>query len=335
MVRLGILGATSYTALELIKILLRHPEAEISVMTSRQKDAPHVAAVHPQLIGRLDMRLEDIGPAEVAGRADCVFSCLPDTLSAPPIMQLLDAGARVVDFSADYRLKDPETYLQWYGARHPDPGRLGRASYGMPELFADDIAGAQLVAMPGCSAVAAVLALAPLLKRGMIEPEDIIVDIKSGVSEAGRSPRLTTHFPECNESVFAYDVGRHRHTPEVDQVLTAAAGKDVQAALTTHFVPMDRGLLSTTYARAAGGVGEQELLEALREFHADKPFVRIVDHLPATKDTMGANFCDITVRGVRSRVAIIGCLDNLIKGAAGAAVQNFNLMYGLPETTAL
>jgi N-acetyl-gamma-glutamyl-phosphate reductase len=218
--------------------------------------------------------------------------------------------------------------------KHPDPQRLP-VVYGLPELFREQIRPAKLVANPGCYPTSAILALAPLLKAGLIEPTDVIVDAKSGVSGAGRSPKLTTLFPECNESISAYNIGRHRHTPEIEQILGKAAGTRVEVIFTPHLVPMDRGILSTTYSRPRGDVTEDRLFDALREAYDDEPFVRVVEHLPATKDTTDTNFCDVTVRMVRGRVLTISCLDNLIKGAAGAAVQNFNLMYGFPETTAL
>jgi N-acetyl-gamma-glutamyl-phosphate reductase len=335
MIRVGILGATGYTALELMKILLRHPEAEITVLTSRQEGSPHVATVHPQLGRRLDLRLEDLGPGALAERTDCIFCCLPHGAAATVTPQLLSAKLRVVDFSADYRLDDAETYAEWYGQKHPDAERVGKVVYGLPELFAPQIPEAQLVANPGCYPTSAILALAPLLKRELVERQDIIVDSKSGVSGAGRTPKLTTLFPECNESISAYNVGRHRHTPEIEQILGRACGQKVEVIFTPHLVPMDRGILTTVYARPTRNVTEEQLLETLREFYAAMPFVRVVEHLPATKDASGTNFCDITARLVRGRVVLISCLDNLIKGASGAAVQNFNLMYGFAETTAL
>ncbi|MGI6418397.1 MAG: N-acetyl-gamma-glutamyl-phosphate reductase [Thermoguttaceae bacterium] len=335
MTRIAILGATGYTALELMKILVHHPGAEIVAVTSRQEGNPHVAMVHPSLMGRIDLQMQDLSPAEVAARAECVFSCLPHGVSASLIPALLDAGCRVVDFSADYRLGDGDVFAQWYGQKHPDPGRLGKVPYGLPELFRDQIRGAQLVANPGCYPTTAILALAPLLKRGLIQPKGIIIDSKSGVSGAGRTPKLTTHYPECNESVAAYNIGRHRHTPEIERILGIAAGGEVDLVFTPHLIPMDRGILSTTYSTPIGDVSEESLLQALSDFYADEPFVRVVEHLPATKDSLGTNFCDLTVRMVRGRVLTISCLDNLVKGASGAAVQNFNLMYGHPETTAL
>jgi N-acetyl-gamma-glutamyl-phosphate reductase len=335
MTRIAILGATGYTALELIKILLRHPGAEIVAVTSRQEGQPHIAMIHPSLTGRVDLRLEDLSPAEVAARAECVFSCLPHGASATVIPRLLDAGSRVVDFSADYRLNDAEVYAQWYGQKHADPQRVGKVVYGLPELFREQIPPSQLVANPGCYPTSAILALAPLLKARLIDPLTIIVDSKSGVSGAGRTPKLTTHYPECNESISAYNVGRHRHTPEIEQILGIAAGTAVEVIFSPHLVPMDRGILTTTYSQPTRQVSEEEVLQTIRDFYESEPFVRVVDHFPGTKDSLGTNFCDITARLVRGRVLTFSCLDNLIKGASGAAVQNFNLMYGYPEVTAL
>ncbi len=335
MTRVAILGATGYTAVELIKLLLRHPDVEITTLTSRQEGNPHVASVHPSLVGRLNLRLEDMGAVAVASRADCVFSCLPHGLTATVAPPLLAARRGSSTFSADYRLDDSATFEAWYGQKHPDAEQLGKVVYGLPELFRDQIVDAKIVANPGCYPTAAILALTPLLKAGLISPDDIIIDAKSGVSGAGRTPKLTTHFPECNESISAYNVGRHRHTPEIEQIIRRGSGKNVQVIFTPHLTPMDRGIFSTAYSRPVGQVTEQQLFAAFREFYADEPFVRVVDHLPGTKDVRDTNFCDITVRMVRDRVITFSCLDNLIKGASGAAVQNFNLMYGYPETTAL
>jgi N-acetyl-gamma-glutamyl-phosphate reductase len=335
MIHVAVLGATGYTALEAIKILLRHPEVEIVAVTSRQEGRPAISTVHPSLVGRLELPLEDLSPEEVGRRADCVFGCLPHCASAEILPQVLAAGAKVVDFSADYRLDDAATYLEWYGHEHPDAGRLGGTVYGLPELFRESIRAARLVANPGCYATSAILPLAPLVKAGLVETSDIIVDSKSGVSGAGRQPKLMTHFPECNESMSAYNVGRHRHTPEIEQIVARHAGVRPEVIFTPQLAPMDRGILSTIYARPSRPVTEADVMGLLRETYAREPFIRIVDHLPGTKDTVDTNFCDITARVVRGRVLLISCLDNLVKGAAGAAVQNFNLLFGLPETAGL
>jgi N-acetyl-gamma-glutamyl-phosphate reductase len=335
MIRIGILGATGYTALELIKLLFRHPEAKITVLTSRQQGEPHVASVHPGLVGRLDLRLRDLNPDQVAAECDCVFSCLPHGASAQAVKPLVDAGVRVVDFSADYRLNDLAVYRHWYEDTHCDAPRLGGVPYGLPELFADQIAPAPLVANPGCYPTSAILAMGPLLKSGLVEPAGIIFDSKSGVSGAGRTPKLGTHFPECNESFSAYNVGKHRHNPEIDQILGIMAGQSIETIFTPHLVPMNRGILTTGYAVPARDVTEAKLMDALHAAYTGQAFVQVVDHLPATKDVSGTNFCQLTARLVRDRVIVISCIDNLIKGASGAAVQNFNWMYGFPETTAL
>ncbi len=335
MTRVAIIGGAGYTALELIKILLRHPDVEIVAISDIQEGQPHLSSIHPSLGGRLDLCLEKLSPAEVSARADCVFCCLPHGASSSIIPHLLDDGTRVVDFSADYRLNDPKVFADWYGQEHGDPDRLGKVVYGLPELFREGIVSAPLVANPGCFPTSAVLPLAPLVKAGLIETDEIIVDAKTGVSGAGRRPGLTTHYPECNESICAYNIGRHRHTPEMEQLLGTVGGSKVQVIFSPHLVPMDRGILATTYSRPTGKVTEEKLMDTLSEFYADEPFVRVVDHFPGTKDTSGSNFCDVTVRVVADRVITISCLDNLIKGASGAAVQNFNIMFGYPETTAL
>jgi N-acetyl-gamma-glutamyl-phosphate reductase len=335
MVRIGILGATGYTALELIKLLLRHPQAKIEALTSRQEGRPHISAIHPSLTGRLDVHLEDLRPEVVAERCQCAFLCLPHAASAESAKALLARKVRVIDLSADYRLNDAATYKKWYEHEHPDPERLGVTPYGLPELFAEAIPKAQLVANPGCYPTSAILPLAPLLKAGWIEPDDIIVDSKSGVSGAGRTPKLNTLYAECNESISAYSVGKHRHQPEIEQILGRATGQSVNVIFTPHLTPMDRGILSVIYARPTRPLAEADVLSCLKEFYAGKPFVRVVNHLPATKDTAHTNYVDITARVVKGRVLLISAEDNLIKGASGAAVQNFNLMFGFPETTAL
>ncbi len=333
MIHVGILGATGYTAVELMKILTRHPDVTIEVVSSRHEGNPHVAMIHPQLAGRLDVRLENIPPATVASRCEVVFSCLPHAASAEAILPMLDQ-TRVIDLSADFRLWDADVYAQWYGSRHPDAAQLGRVPYGLPEIFRELIAQAGFVANPGCYPTGAILAVAPFLKSGQVEC-DVIIDSKSGVSGAGRSPKLTTHYPECNESVSAYNVGRHRHTPEIAQILQHVYKQPIRLVFTPHLIPMDRGILTTAYLRPRGTLTEQDALSTLREFYAAEPFVRVVNHLPATKDVSGTNFCDVTARLAGDYLVVISCIDNLIKGAAGAAIQNMNLMFELPETTAL
>ena len=335
MIKVAVLGATSLFGARAAEQTEVRIGAKIVAVTSRQEGRPPVSSVHPSLVGRLDLELEDLEPEEVGRRADCVFSCLPHCASAEIIPKVLAAGATVIDFSADYRLDDAATYLEWYGHQHPDTGRLGQTVYGLPELFRDRIQGQSLVANPGCYATSAILPLAPLLKSGLFETDDIIIDSKSGVSGAGRSPKLMTHFPECNESMSAYNVGRHRHTPEIEQIINRHAGTMPNVIFTPQLAPMDRGIFSTIYIRPKRPTTEADVMTLLRDAYSGERFVRIVDHLPGTKDTVGTNFVDITARVVRGRVLLISCLDNLVKGAAGAAVQNFNCLFSLPETTGL
>jgi len=333
--RVGVLGGTGYTAFELLKILTHHPNVEITALTTRQEDRPHVSQVHPYLTGMLDLHLEAWGPKELIERCDCVFGCLPHGASASVIPELLDGGCRVVDLSADYRLNDVATYEKWYATTHPDPERMKQTVYGLPELFREGIAQADLVANPGCYPTGVTLSLAPLLKHGFIKPQGIIADCKSGVSGAGRTPKLGTLFAECNESFTAYGVGTHRHMPEIEQNLSVYSGQPSEVVFTPHLVPMDRGIFSTCYSLPAKAATQDELLEFLREFYKDEPFVRVRSDIPTTKHVAHTNRCDMTVRVVKDRVLAIACIDNLIKGASGAAVQNFNLMYQFDETTAL
>ena len=330
-----ILGATGYTALELIKILLRNPEVEITAATTRQEGSPPIHTIHQSLTGRLEIPCEDLTPAEAAERGDFAFCALPHGASTAAIPELLSGGCRVVDLSADYRLNDPGVYEEWYGLVHTDPTRLGNTVYGLPELWSERIPDAPLVANPGCYTSTSILGLAPLLAGGFIEPTGIIIDAKSGVSGAGRAPKLGTLFSECTESFKAYSVGKHRHTPEIEQVLSEVSDDEVKVVFTPHLLPMDRGILCTMYPRMKKSATQEELLAAMREFYAGKPFIRVVDHVPATKDVSHTNFCDMTVRFNGDQLIVMSVTDNLVKGASGVAVQNFNLMAGFPETTGL
>jgi len=335
MIRVAILGATGYTALELIRILLRIPEVQITAATTRQSGSPRISSIHQSLSGRLDIACEDLTVPEILERADYAFCCLPHAASAAIISELLAGGIRVIDLSADYRLNDAATYEEWYGVTHPDPERLPRTVYGLPELYRNQISNEQLIANPGCYTSTSILGLAPLLAAGLIEPTEIIIDAKSGVSGAGRAAKQNILFAECNESLSAYGVGGHRHQPEIEQVLSDISGQSVDVIFTPHLVPMDRGILATIYARPTSDLPTEEVVRTMRDFYHDHPFVHVVDHLPATKDVSGTNFCHLTARRTKGLITILSVTDNLIKGASGVAVQNFNLMAGLPETTGL
>jgi N-acetyl-gamma-glutamyl-phosphate reductase len=335
----AIVGASGYGSRELIRILLNHPGAKIAVATSRDVETPKIAELHPSLRGRIDLACEPFDADRIAEVAKVAFLGLPHTASLEVTPLLRDRGVRVIDLSADYRIKDASTYADWYGHAHTDPAGLREAVYGLPELYRSNIPQADLIANPGCYTSTAILALAPLIALDRIERSGIIVDAYSGISGAGRTPKPAFHFPEANENLVAYSVGRHRHTPEIDQILTdvgrASATEPVEVIFTPHLAPVDRGIHASIYAVPKGLAVEHELIELYRSFYADSPFVRIVNHPPGTKDSTNTNFIDITLRVVRGRILILACLDNLVKGAAGVAVQNYNLMFGFPETMGL
>jgi N-acetyl-gamma-glutamyl-phosphate reductase len=333
-VKVAILGGSGYTAVELLRILLRHPHAEITSITSRQDE--HIADLHPSLFGRLDLRCEPFDPDQLRAKGvQIAFGCLPHGTSMESIPPLIECGIRVIDLSADYRLRDPAVYQEWYKETHRDAANLAEAVYGLPEIYGDRIKSAKLVANPGCYPQTAILGLAPLVTKGLVEPSGIVIDSKSGVSGAGRTPKLTTHFPECNESVSAYAIGTHRHTPEIEQVLSDIARKPISVIFTPHLIPMDRGILSTIYAIPTRAVTEPELVELYRSYFVGAPFVRVRMSPPATKDTTHTNFLDLCPKIVRGRVVVIVAEDNLVRGASGVAVQNFNRMLGFDERTAL
>jgi len=336
MTKIAILGGSGYTALELIRILLRHPHAEIVAVTSRQEGTPLVSELHPSLNGRIGLRMEPFDADRLAARGvQCAFGCLPHGVSMEAVPQLLERNIRVIDLSADYRLRDANIYAQWYGEDHHDTANLAHAVYGLPEVYGEEIKSARLIANPGCYPQTAILGLAPLVAGKHIDLKNIIVDSKSGVSGAGRTPKLTTHFSECNECVAAYNVGQHRHTPEIEQGLSDVAGDKVEVIFTPHLIPMDRGIFSTIYATPRRGFTDVQLLELYSTYYANAPFVRVVKHLPSTKDSVHTNFLDIAMRIVRGRIVILACEDNLVRGASGVAVQNFNRMFDYEEKTAL
>ncbi|MEQ1824433.1 MAG: N-acetyl-gamma-glutamyl-phosphate reductase [Pirellula sp.] len=335
MIRVGIIGASGYTAIEAIQLLLGHPKVQIVATTSRQADGSMIADMHPSLIRRLRLTVEDLTPVQLADRCDVAFSCLPHGASAHHVMQLLDAGCKVIDLSADYRLSTPALYQKWYGEVHPDPARLGSTPYGLPELFANELSTAKLIANPGCYPTSAILPLSPLIKEGLISPNDIIVDSKSGVSGAGRTPKIGNLYCEVNESISAYSVGNHRHQPEIVDVIRRYCGIEPQVVFTPHLVPMERGILSTIYAHPASGATPNQIRECLNTYYDSSSFVRVVSHLPATRFVARTNYVDITVRENGPRVILVSAIDNLIKGASGAAVQNMNLMFGLEPSLGL
>ncbi len=335
MIRVAIVGASGYTAIEAIECLLHHPQIQITCATSRQADGSMIADMHPSLVRRLRLSVDDLTPAQIAERCDVALTCLPHGASAAIVMELLKEGCRVIDLSADYRLSTPELYEKWYGEKHPDPARLGNTPYGLPELFSDGLSSAQLVANPGCYPTSAILPLAPLIKEGLISEKDIVVDSKSGVSGAGRTPKLGNLYCEVNESIAAYSIGSHRHQPEIVDIIARYSGVEPEIIFTPHLVPMERGILSTIYAHPRTGVTANQIRECWNSYYPLQGFVRVVSHLPATRFVARTNYCDMTVRENGPRMVIVSAIDNLVKGASGAAVQNLNCMFGLDPTMGL
>jgi len=335
MVRVGVLGGRGYTAGELLRLLLRHPQVEITAVVSRKDLGEPISSVHPWLRGQLELPISHLSTKQLGEHCDCVFSCLPHTASAEAVGELLREGVRVVDFSADFRLNDLETYEHWYQVKHPFPSLVGQTVYGLPELFRDEIRRADLVANPGCFPTTAILPLTPLIMADLIKAEGIIVDSKSGISGAGRQSDEAYSYCELNEATSAYKIGKHRHMPEMEQIITRASKRATQILFTPHLVPMNRGILSTIYAEPLPGTSVEDWTECLTQFYSEEPFIDVVPHFPKTSEVTGTNRCVISVNRSRGRVVIVSCIDNLIKGASGAAVQNFNLMFDLPESTAL
>lgn len=333
-VRVGIIGATGYTALEAARLIQRHPQAEVVVATSRGEEGKRLGDIHPSLSGRTDVLVENFDAASVAEKCDVAMCCLPHGASAETVKTLVGMGLRCIDFSADFRLSDLETYEKWYEVKHPWPERVGSTVYGLPEFFAEQIRTADVVANPGCYPTSAILPLAPLVRAGLIDTDDMIVDSKSGVSGAGRSPKLATLYCETNESISAYSVAGHRHQPEISDLVHRIGGKAIDVLFTPHLTPMDQGILSTIYVRSNGATAA-DAMTCLRQQYETSAFVKVVDHLPATKHVRGSNFVHMTVRDAGSRLILICAIDNLIKGASGAAVQNMNVMFGLVETLGL
>ena len=337
-IKAGIINVTGYIGAELARLLCQHPKVKLVSVTGRSAAGQKLSDVFPSFTGN-DCLIE----AELSKDIDIAFSAMPHKSSVDIVPSLLKKGIRVIDVSADFRLKDPAQYPKWYGFAHPAPELLKEAVFGLPELHGDEIASASLIANPGCYSTSVILALAPLIAENLAYPE-IIVDSKSGISGAGRTLSLTTHFAEANEDTCAYSIAEHRHLPEMEQEL-----RELNPAFSPfitfvpHLVPMTRGILSTCYVRlkddkwVKDAKAQDELRQLYREFYKRAPFVRIVNKPPHTKHVWGNNFCLIylTLDVRANRVIVISCLDNLVKGGAGQAVQNMNLMFNLPETTGL
>lgn len=332
-IKAGIINVTGYAGSELARLLYLHPNVQLAAVTGRSAVGQKLGEVFPHLADidiTLDGELPDM---------DVVFSAMPHKASAEVIVPLAKKGGKIIDISADFRLKNPKQYPEWYDFTHPAPELLSEAVYGLPELYKKQIAKASIVANPGCYPTGAILALAPLAKEGLLQP-DIIIDSKSGVSGAGRALSLNTHYSEAADSVSAYALAGHRHLPEiVQEVKNLDTSMSPQITFLPHLIPMSRGILTSCYVRIKDTKGNtaDSLMKLYKRFYQDKPFVRVVDRPPATKHTWGSNFCLIypAVDARTGRVIIISCIDNLVKGAAGQAIQNMNIMFGFPEVAGL
>lgn len=337
--RAAIVGSTGYGGVELIRLLESHPNVEVtSVISSSNAGAP-IAEGYPHLT---EIRTDTLDPSDVGlirTKADVVFLATPHGVSMKLAPEFLAAGLKVIDLSGDYRLKDGESYREWYKHESAPTADVERAVYGICELFGQEVAGASFISNPGCYATTAALGLYPAVQAGWIDPDTIIIDAKSGVSGAGRGLSLGNHFSEINENFKAYKVNKHQHTPEIEQTLSRAAGRPVTLTFTPHLVPMTRGIMCTTYASVTERRSDAEFVELYKRFYEGRSFVRVrqAGVIPATKEVWGSNYCDIgfSADPRTGRVTIVSVSDNLVKGAAGQAIQNLNLAMGWDETLGL
>ena len=332
--RIGIVGGTGYTGSELVRLLLDHPNVSLAVVTSRGEAGRGLTEVFPHLAGRVDLRFEPPQIQVLAG-CDLVFFASPNGVAMEQVPELLERGVRVVDLAADFRLRDAADWAHWYGKPHACPELLAEAVYGLPELNRERTRDARLVANPGCYPTAVTLGVLPLLQEGLLADDSVIADVKSGVSGAGRTSRTDLLFAEANENFKAYNVFAHRHHPEISQTLDVITGRRVDLVFVPHLVPMTRGILATLHLRAAANDGD--LQGCFERQYAAEPFVRVLpggSH-PQTREVSGTNECRIAVHRDGTRVVIISVIDNLVKGAAGQAIQNMNLMLGFEETAGL
>ena len=335
MIRVAIIGASGYTGAESIKILLGHHQAKLTYLTAIPEECGAVEDVFPQFRGRCDLQIEPLDLGTLADLADVALCCLPHKVSMGFVPKLLEAGVKVVDFSADYRLKDVSIYEDFYAVQHTDTANLARAVFGLPELFRDQIGDADLIANPGCFPTGALLAIAPLLKERLIELDSIVVNAVTGSSGAGKNPSAKFHFPNMNENLFAYGIGVHRHMPEMEQIAGDVAGDDVQILFQPHVGAFDRGIYSTVYSKPKGEISNEELLQLYGDFYRGEPFVQVRTDAPAVKDVAGTNYCHIFPTCVKGRIVSFSVIDNLVKGASGQAIQNMNILFGLEETLGL
>ena len=339
MINCAVVGATGYTGLELARILLRHSKIKISGLTTRQNEPIPLRSLLPALPKEIGLEIKSFDFAGIKQKSDCVFLCLPHTEAMELAKKFLKAGCFVIDLSADFRLRNPKVYEEWYGVKHKAPEFLKRAVYGLPEMYRKDIRSADFISNPGCYPTAATLGLIPLLRRKLIEIDSIVIDAKSGVSGAEKKLTQATQFAELDQNFYAYKVGRHQHTPEIEQVLTDVAKQKMKVTFTAHLLPVDRGILATIYAKKKKGVTKGQIQKAFQEDYAKEPFLRILPEgeFPSLKAVQQTNYCDIGVHVEEKgdRVIVLSAIDNLLKGASGQAVQNMNIHFGFAEEEGL
>ncbi|MBO8129505.1 MAG: N-acetyl-gamma-glutamyl-phosphate reductase [Peptococcaceae bacterium] len=339
MIKVGIIGATGYTGAELVRLLSGHKEAQMVGLTSRTYKGEPFWKVYPHLRRYTSLECEELHLAGLIDRVDVIFTALPHGHAMEVAVEVSRRGKVLIDLGADFRLRDARVYEEWYRVEHTAPDLLGQAVYGLPELNRNEIKNAWLIANPGCYPTAAQLALAPLLARDLVEPDSVIIDAKSGVSGAGRKTSLTTHYAETNENFRAYNVGIHRHTPEIEQELGRIAGRDMRVSFTPHLVPMTRGILATVYVKLKKFKDGDELQAIFEDYYQGESFIRVLPAgmLPQTKAVAGSNYCDLgVVADPRTgRAVVLAAIDNLVKGASGQAIQNMNIIFGIKETEGL
>ena len=335
MVRVAIIGATGYTGAESIEILLKHSHAKLTYLTAMEQECGHIADIFRQFAGRLDMMVEPLDMSKLAASADVVLCCLPHKVSMGYVPKLLETGVKVIDFSADYRLSDVTVYESFYNVKHTDTANLPKAAFGLPELFRERIKDANLIANPGCFPTGAMLAIAPLLKNGLIETKNIIVNSVTGVSGAGKNPSSIFHFPNMNENMFPYGIGSHRHMPEMEQIASEIASSDVELLFQPHAGPFDRGILSTVYCEPTVKMEQGQIDELYDNFYKSEHFVSVLKAAPNVKAVVGTNYCQVYPTLVKGKIVCFSAIDNLVKGASGQAVQNMNIVFGIDETEGL
>lgn len=338
-IKVGVIGATGYAGAELVRILSAHPHTQLVALTTQSYGGKAFCEVYPHLYKHVSLACRELDMPALAAKADIIFAALPHGHAISVAQEVLKQGKRFIDLGADFRFDDRKVYEQWYKIDHTAPELLEQAVYGLPEINRDKIQSAAIVGNPGCYPTSVILGLAPLLRHGLIVTDTVVVDSKSGVSGAGRGLSIGTHFCEVNENFRAYNVAAHRHTPEIEQELGKLAGKEMVISFTPHLTPINRGILSTIYSKLKEEMTLEQVRSIYEEFYRSEYFVRLLPPsiLPQTKAVAGSNHCDVVpvVDPRTGRVVVISAIDNLIKGAAGQAVQNMNLMFGLPETTGL